>query len=88
MRNNSGFSQIIIIFVVVIVLLSVSFAGYKVYKSDNNDQTTTPAVQTSPNSNELQNGIDVKALEEDVKATDLDAELNSSELDANLNELQ
>ena len=81
--NSIGASHIVFIAVVVVVL-GIGFAAYRVVGKQSNHQATQ---NTAPTAAKFQNAADVKKANDTLTNTDVDKSLDASSLDSDLNVL-
>lgn len=87
LRNQKGFSAVEL-FIIVLALAIVGFAGYMVYsRQQNNSASTSQSAEVTdvPAAPEINDAADLDAAEATLDKTDTRSTADSAELDAQLN---
>jgi uncharacterized protein HemX len=89
-HTEAGFGHVVVLAVLVLVFAIVGFAGYKVMQSQNDNNDTTAATQTSAkNQATIDDTPQLKAVDSTLSdvATQIDSSLNTSTLDSDIQAL-
>lgn len=88
MKNNqTGIAHLGLI-LTVIVLAVIGFAGYNVYKNnqDPSSHDSTDTIQQTDEIPQVNNADDLEAAEDYVNSADVDGQLNTTEVDSSLSQ--
>jgi len=83
--SQAGVGHLVAVFLVVVVAVT-GFAGYTVWKADQ-DKTDTTASQTAPTAIKTQADLKAASTLLDDTATQLDNDLDTSVLDSDIDQL-
>lgn len=82
-KDQRGIAHVGLVVVLVLLLAIVAFAFWRV-QDQPAEETTEPTTSETQESDEIENGEDLEAAEEELQETDIDGELNVEELDSTL----